>query len=202
MYTPEEGDRSVIFEKSKNAENREAFKPHRAAQSYIMVSTANDVDFRCFLRLDLKKSSSVQSVVPLVDGRGDVKLVPLHIRGCSSNPRMVLKEMRQFRKMRGKQQESELAFTANLTRHERREFENNLASLEELRGKLLEGNDAAWDAVAEPVDCYEQLALAESAAAKKKSRARGSRTTGAVASGRGRGQGHARAVSRIASASS
>ena len=78
-----------------------------------------------FSALDVKSSDGVAKVVPFMDKENAKKMIPIHIRASSGNPRAVLLAMEGYRRMTGTQQQKEHQTWRDMSPAEQRRFKSS-----------------------------------------------------------------------------
>ena len=111
-----------------------------------------------FLAMDVKSSDGVAKVVPFKDKENAKKMIPVHIRALSENPRAVLLAMEGYRRMTGKQQQKEHQTWRDMSPAEKRQFKAVLDNLDELKQKLIAGS-VSWEVVAPSIETMLNNAL-------------------------------------------
>jgi len=104
-----------------------------------------------FLSMDIKSSDGVAKIVPYVDKENAKKMIPVHIRAASDNPRAALLAMEQYRQMSGAQQQKEHDLWKGFSPAEQRRFKVVLSNLDQLKAKLIAGS-VSWEEVAPSIE--------------------------------------------------
>jgi hypothetical protein len=135
--------------------------------STITKKMPPDADYELFMSMDLKASESVKKYIPLLEKKGELALVPIHIRGYSTNPREVLHRIRHFRRLGMEMQKKERQTWIDMSRKEKDKYKQNIEDLVALKLKLIV-RDVEWKDVTPEFEALWNLEKAEKEARKSK----------------------------------
>jgi hypothetical protein len=120
----------------------------KKGMSRTLLSSMTSEDI--FKVMDLNASASVEKYIPK-QGRGNVGLVPGHIRGCSNNPMRVITAIEHFRRIGEARQNVESGNWTAMSANTKKVYKKRIAQLVVIRGDLNLGIET-WKAVTAVVD--------------------------------------------------